>query len=136
MCFFYTQNQGGGRNDQSGKGSLESRVHSRRLAIYSGVSFGYTLMERRRATVKKKLRIFSQFNERINLTDVSDEERFEIKIPQDIIVEKVRARVEKEDAEERLRAESTLQKHTEIFCEESSNLPTVIPDSDNSHMMT
>ena len=27
MCFFYTKNQGGGRNDQSGKGSLESRVH-------------------------------------------------------------------------------------------------------------
>ena len=31
MCFFYTKNQGGGRNDQSGKGSLESRVHHRRL---------------------------------------------------------------------------------------------------------
>ena len=106
------------------------------IAIYSGVSFGYTIMERRRATVKKKLRIFSQFNERINLTDVSDEERFEIKIPQDIIVEKVRARVEKEDAEERLRAESAHEKDTEIFCEESSNLPTAIPDSDNSHMMT
>ena len=67
------------------------------IAVYSGVSFGYSMMERRRATVKKKLRIFSQFNERVNLTSVSEDRRFEIDIPQDIIVEKVRAKVQQEN---------------------------------------
>ena len=98
------------------------------IAVYSGVSFGYTIMERRRATVKKKLRIFSQFNERVNLTDVSESKRFEIEIPQDIIVEKIRARVAKEDAEESAGA-------TQIAEPPVPNVPTVVYNTEDSQIM-
>ena len=98
------------------------------IAVYSGVSFGYTIMERRRATVKKKLRIFSQFNERVNLTDVSEDKRFEIEIPKDIIVEKIRARVAKEEAEESAGA-------TQIAEPPVSNVPTVVYNTEDSQIM-
>lgn len=98
------------------------------IAVYSGVSFGYTIMERRRATVKKKLRIFSQFNERVNLTDVSEAKRFEIEIPQDIIVEKIRARVAKEEAEESAGA-------TQIAEPPAPNVPTVVYNTEDSQIM-
>lgn len=98
------------------------------IAVYSGVSFGYTIMERRRATVKKKLRIFSQFNERVNLTDVSESKRFEIEIPQDIIVEKIRARVAKEEAEQSAGA-------TQIAEPPAPNVPTVVYNTEDSQIM-
>ena len=85
-------------------------------------------MERRRATVKKKLRIFSQFNERVNLTDVSESKRFEIEIPQDIIVEKIRARVAKEEAEESAGA-------TQIAEPPVPNVPTVVYNTEDSQIM-
>ena len=77
--------------------TLVFKLVSMLIAVYSGVSFGYSMMERRRSTVKKKLRIFSQFNERIKLDDVSDDDRFKVEIPRDVFVEKVREKAIKEE---------------------------------------
>ena len=98
------------------------------IAVYSGVSFGYTIMERRRATVKKKLRIFSQFNERVNLTDIDDDKRYSIDIPQDIVVEKLRARVAKEEAEKSADA-------VQIAEPPAPNVPTVFYNTEDSQIM-
>lgn len=72
---------------------LVFKVVSMFIAVYSGVSFGYTMMERRRSTVKKKLRIFSQFRARIDDNPGRiDDDRFNVIVPQDVVVEKIRAR--------------------------------------------
>lgn len=76
------------------------KIVSMLIAVYSGVSFGYSMMDRRRSTVKKKLRIFSQFRARVDEPNgkVGDA-RFDVSIPKDVVVEKVRARVEAREAE-------------------------------------
>lgn len=94
---------------------------------YSGVSFGYSMMERRRSTVKKKLRIFSQFRARIDEPNgkVGDE-RFVVNIPTDVVVEKVREKVaqEKRAAEERLRREQEKTKEVPTVVVEQATPPT------------
>lgn len=71
---------------------LVFKLVSMLIAVYSGVSFGYTMMERRRSVMKNKLRIFSQFRARIDEGMVVGDDRFKVDIPLDATVEKVRAR--------------------------------------------
>jgi len=103
--------------------TLIFKLVSMLCAVYSGVSFGYSMMERRRATVKKKLRIFSQFNERVKLENVSDDERFKIEIPKDVFVEKVREKAIKE--------EQTQKEQSEILTESDDGF---VPE--NSHLLS
>lgn len=60
------------------------------ISAYSGVSFGYTVMDRRKNVLKNKLRIFSQFRTRIQDKNVPDEKRFEVPIERDALVEKLK----------------------------------------------
>lgn len=103
------------------------KIVSMLIAVYSGVSFGYSMMERRRSTVKKKLRIFSQFRARIDEPNgkVGDE-RFVVNIPTDVVVEKVREKVaqEKRAAEERLRREQEKTKEVPTVVVEQATPPT------------
>ena len=64
----------------------------------------------------------------MNLTDVSEAKRFEIEIPQDIIVEKIRARVAKEEAEESANK-------TQIAEPPVPNVPTVVYNTEDSQIM-
>lgn len=69
------------------------KIVSMLIAVYSGVSFGYTMIERRRLTIKKKLRVFSEFRARVDDNPGrTDDDRFTVKIPADIAVEKLRAK--------------------------------------------
>lgn len=56
------------------------------VAIYSGVCFGYLIVERTKTVTKKKLRIFSKFRAR-----VKDGTGFTVAIEKDIVVEKIKA---------------------------------------------
>ena len=62
------------------------------ISAYSGVAFGYTVMDRRKNVLKNKLRIFSQFRTRIQDKNVPDEKRFEVPIERDALVEKLKAK--------------------------------------------
>lgn len=63
------------------------------MAVYSGVCFGFFVIERTKAVTKSKLRIFSQFRSRINDTTLTDDTRFLVEINPDILVEKVKAQL-------------------------------------------
>lgn len=63
------------------------------ISAYSGISFGYTVMDRRKNVLKNKLRIFSQFRTRIEDKTVSEDRRFAVEIEKDAFVEKLRAAV-------------------------------------------
>lgn len=60
------------------------------ISAYSGVSFGYTVMDRRKSVLKNKLRIFSQFRTRIEDTSLTDDNRFVVEIEKDAFVEKLK----------------------------------------------
>lgn len=62
------------------------------ISAYSGISFGYTVMDRRKNVLKNKLRIFSQFRTRIDDKTVFDDKRFDVEIEKDAFVEKLRAK--------------------------------------------
>ncbi len=64
------------------------------MAVYSGVSFGYSMIDKRKQTMKKKLRIFSQFRQRIERKDVQGDKCFVVEIPTDVVVEKIRKKYE------------------------------------------
>ncbi len=61
------------------------------LSAYSGVSFGYTVMDRQKSVLKNKLRIFSQFRTRIEDKSLTDDNRFAVEIEKDAFVEKLRS---------------------------------------------
>lgn len=62
------------------------------ISAYSGVSFGYTVMDRRKNVLKNKLRIFSQFRTRIEDKTLVDEKRFDVEIEKDAFVEKLKCK--------------------------------------------
>lgn len=62
------------------------------ISAYSGVSFGYTVMDRRKSVLKNKLRIFSQFRTRIEDTSLTDDNRFAVEIEKDAFVEKLKTK--------------------------------------------
>ncbi|MGN0743911.1 MAG: hypothetical protein ACI4MZ_01365 [Christensenellales bacterium] len=78
------------------------KVVSMLIAVYSGVSFGYSMMERRRSIIKKKLRIFSQFRARIDEPNgKTGDVRFAVAIPTDVVIEKIRAKHAKDKTEQK-----------------------------------
>lgn len=70
------------------------------MAVYSGVCFGYFIIERTKAVTKSKLRIFSQFRARIKDNTLTDENRFNVELKPDVLVEKVKAQLASAPAEE------------------------------------
>lgn len=61
------------------------------IAIYSGICFGYFIVERTKTVAKAKLRIFSQFRARVNNKELPPETRFDVATEKDIVVEKIKA---------------------------------------------
>lgn len=58
------------------------------IAVYSGVSFGFSMVERTKIVLRRKLRILSQFKARFESSEEAT--RFAVAIPKDIYVEKLR----------------------------------------------
>ena len=61
------------------------------IAAYSGLSFGYSMLDRTKIVLRRKTRILSQFRARMDNTSLSNDARFAVAIPRDIFVEKVKA---------------------------------------------
>lgn len=61
-------------------------------AIYSGISFGYMMMDRVLVVLKRKLVIFSEFRKRTDDTTINDGVRYTVSIEQDMFVEKLKSR--------------------------------------------
>ena len=61
------------------------------IAAYSGLSFGYSMLERTKVVLRRKTRVLSQFRAREDNTAVPRSERFVVAVPRDIYVEKVKA---------------------------------------------
>lgn len=61
-------------------------------AIYSGISFGYMMMDRVLVVLKRKLVIFSEFRNRTDNDNITDDTRYTVEIEQDMFVEKLRAK--------------------------------------------
>lgn len=65
------------------------------VAAYSGVSFGYNMLERTKVVLKRKTRILSAFRARCDKN-----EGFDVEIPKDIYIEKLKAAQAKTPAAE------------------------------------
>lgn len=61
-------------------------------AIYSGISFGYMMMDRVLVVLKRKLVIFSEFRNRTENNNLTDATRYAVEIEQDMYVEKLGAK--------------------------------------------
>lgn len=83
------------------------------IAAYSGISFGYSMVERTKVVLRRKTRILSQFRARKDNPEKSSE-RFNVPIPKDIYVEKVRAAFAAEEAE-KANTEKPTEEHAETL---------------------
>ena len=62
-------------------------------AVYSGVCFGYTMMDRILIVLKRKLVVFSEFRTRTDIeSNETDAERYAVSIEKDRVVEKLKAK--------------------------------------------
>lgn len=61
-------------------------------ACYSGVCFGYAMFDRVIVVLKRKIKVFSEFNARTQNTSVSLENRYKIALQKDAQLEKLRAK--------------------------------------------
>lgn len=62
------------------------------FAVYSGITFGYQMMERLLLILKRKLRIFSDFRHRTDSVDIVSDLKYKVSIENDRFVEKIRAK--------------------------------------------
>lgn len=60
------------------------------FAVYSGITFGYQMMERLLLVLKRKLKIFSDFRHRTENKDMRVDLRYEVSIEQDKFVDKLK----------------------------------------------
>lgn len=65
------------------------------FAVYSGITFGYQIMERLLLVLKRKLKIFSDFRHRTDSEVLSDNLRYVVTIEQDRFVEKLSKHIDK-----------------------------------------
>lgn len=76
--------------------TLVLKICTMLVAAYSGISFGYSMVERTKVVLRRKTRVLSQFRARVE--SGKGDGRFAVAIPRDIYVEKVRAAFEAEQA--------------------------------------
>lgn len=62
------------------------------FAVYSGITFGYQMMERLLLVLKRKLKIFSDFRHRTDSVDIVSDLKYKVSIENDRFVEKIRAK--------------------------------------------
>lgn len=79
------------------------------VAIYSGICFGFFIIERTRLITREKLTIFSKFRARADDTTLDKETRYDVVIAKDILVEKLKAQ-EASKTVETAKAEQTIEK--------------------------
>lgn len=63
------------------------------FAVYSGITFGYQIMERLLLVLKRKLKIFSDFRHRTDSDTLDSVTRYDVKIEPDTLVEKLKEKV-------------------------------------------
>lgn len=62
------------------------------FAVYSGITFGYQIMDRVLLVLKRKLKIFSDFRHRTDNKVIDDLLRYDVKIEPDTLVEKLKTK--------------------------------------------
>lgn len=60
------------------------------FAIYSGITFGYHIMDRLLLVLKRKLKIFSDFRHRADNASIKDDFKYTVEIEKDALVEKLK----------------------------------------------
>ena len=68
------------------------RVATIQRAFYSGLCFGYTMLDRLLVVLKRKIKVFSEFDARTNDLTLTDDNRYLIVYEKDGQVEKIKAK--------------------------------------------